>query len=211
MLPSGEGNSRAHWKLSFWFLGFVSEGENSTAASVSLLQDTHREDRQRGHRSATTANICTDLNGKQVLYNMLYNVCAGNISIYLQIDRYGPESISKTFPALTCYLALNNSLPNEKYNYWDTPAEEKCTSTFWQNSKFSYPVANQSNVHAASNEKVQISPQCFQLNMVFLLFKNQQVALGDIYKAHIMQKIKRNLSGWFRAAQHSALGTRNNK
>lgn len=65
---------------------------------------------------------------------------------------------------------------------------------FWQNSKFNYPVANQSNVCAASNEKVQMSPQCFQLNMVFLLFKNQQVALGDIYKAHIMQKIKRNLS-----------------
>lgn len=124
MLPSGKGNSRAHWKLSFWFLGFVSKGENSTAVSVSLLQDTQRQDRQRGHRSNITANIRRDVNSKEVLYNILYNICAGDICIYLQIDRYGQHSIRKTFPELICYLAFNNSLPNEKYNYQDTPAEE---------------------------------------------------------------------------------------
>lgn len=68
------------------------------------------------------------------------------------------ENIRQGFLALTCYLAFNNSLSNEKYNYWDPTAEEKCSSTFWQSSKFNYSVANQSNGCAASNEIVQMSP-----------------------------------------------------
>lgn len=104
---------------------------------------------------------------------------------------YNQETTGKVFLALTCYLAFNNSLPSEKYNYWDPTAEEKHSSTFWQSSKFNYPAANQSNVCAASNETAQMSPHCFQLNMFFLLFK--KTASSTTKSSHYAEDEKKSI------------------